>query len=780
MKTHAKRLAALLTTSIAVTGTVAYGTPAAAQVYAGGNSGVANVSVASGNVYIVRGDSGQQVGAAINAPLVPGDYLATGSGSQAEAQFDGASMLRLASNTQIRFVNLRPGSREVQLAAGTVGLAEEQGGGGGEQIDTPSLTVRPTQSGDYRVSVLGNGQTRVTVRSGAATIATANGSESLGPGSTLVADGSGVGLQNPIGFDSFDQFNISRDQAVVSSYNANPYVSPQLAGYSNFAQYGRWQNVPGYGEAWAPNNQSQNNFAPYQNGQWVWEPGSGYTWVDNSPTGYATSHYGSWFNNQNHGGWLWQPPATQYQNSSSSLASAWLPAAVSFFLSGNNGNSGAGLGSILGSGAGGAGGLLGSLSGLFGSGNADNSNTNIGWIPLAPGEQYQPWYGQNNSYPATSVSSVPNVTNIYNYYSNARYNRAVTMIPVSAWRRGNFKSRVSVPTQQLRQVVLIRGAVPIVPTTANLRYTPVVKAAHPIVLSRTFTAPRLAARAPAVTHIAFKAQQAQIQSIAGVRPKVVQLAPRKVALAPPAYRPVVRPPVRLAVIKPVAPVMPHIAHLMAPGARPIRTATPIVKAVPHAAPVQHSKTTLATPVSGATHPVTQPKAAIARPIHTTAPLLKPALHVPAPVVIKHAAPVHTIAPAIHTVAPVVKPVAAPVVHTVAPVLKPVTAPVVHTVAPVVKPVTAPVVHTVAPVVKPVTAPVVHTVAPVVKPVTAPVVHTVAPVVKPVTAPPVAPAVKPLPRETAPAAAPVHTVAPPTVKSEKKPAEPAIKPSTPAG
>ena len=152
------RLAVMLVASITVTGVVAYNSPATAQAYGGSYSGVAEVSVANGNVYIVRGDSGQQVGAAINAPLVAGDYLATGSNSNAEAQFDGVSMLRLASNTQVRFVNLNPGSREVQLAAGTVGLAEEQSNSGGVQIDTPSLTVRPNQSGDTRVSVLGNGK----------------------------------------------------------------------------------------------------------------------------------------------------------------------------------------------------------------------------------------------------------------------------------------------------------------------------------------------------------------------------------------------------------------------------------------------------------------------------------------------------------------------------------------------------------------------------------------------------------------------------------------------
>jgi len=541
---------------MAAVAVVAYATSATAQTYNDGSPGVANVSVANGSVVIVRGDSGAQVAATINAPLVPADYIATGAGSNAEVQFDGISMLRLANNTQVRFVNLSPNSREVQLGAGTVDLAELQGADGSPQIDTPSLTVRPNQTGDYRVTV-SNGETLVTVRSGAATITTANGSQTLAPGGTLVANGSSITMQDAIGLDSFDQFNISRDQAAVSAYNSNPYLSPQLAGYSNLANYGQWENVPNYGYAWAPNNQSQTNFAPYQNGQWVWEPGSGYTWVDNAPSGYTTSHYGTWFNNPSYGGWLWQPPATQTQTSSTSLASSWLPAVVSFFLTGNNGSSVGSLQSLLG--------------GLGNSSNATTSNTNIGWIPLAPGEQYQPWYGQNYTYPSTNVTNVPNVTNLYNYYSNAQYYRGVTMVPVSAWRNGNFTRLVVVRPQQLKQVVLIRGAVPIVPSTENLHYTSVITVKHPIVLSRTFAVPRFAAKAPIVTRLSFKTQQALIQSIISVRPKVEPLPPRTVKLEHPVYHPIVHAPMHVPTI--VRPT-PHPAVTHKPTPRPVVTHKP--------------------------------------------------------------------------------------------------------------------------------------------------------------------------------------------------------------
>jgi hypothetical protein len=318
--------------------------------------------------------------------------------------------------------------------------------------------------------------------------------------------------------------------------------------------------VPNYGYAWAPNNQT--NFAPYQNGQWVAEPGYGYTWVPSQPWGYAPSHYGSWFNNAAYGGWLWQPPAYQNQMTSGGLASAWAPALVTFFLTGSNGG----------------GDLSGLLSALLGGGSAypNYGNANIGWIPLAPGETYQPWYGQN-SYPPTSVTNVTNITNIYNYYGNGRYYRGITMVPVTAWRAGNFRHPLSVRPNQSRQIVFLRGAIPIVPTTANLRYSPVAVVKRPIVVSRTFSTPRFAAKAPVVAR--FSAQQAAITRIASVKPKTVALRAH-VVTAHPVYRPAPHPAVHPVTIlipaplpaRPVAPVHPR--PVTAPAPRPVATVHP--------------------------------------------------------------------------------------------------------------------------------------------------------------------------------------------------------------
>ncbi|MBV9271033.1 MAG: FecR domain-containing protein, partial [Candidatus Eremiobacteraeota bacterium] len=635
---------------------LAYTGPASAQSYSSGYYGLANISYTSGPTTIVRGDSGAQVAATTNAPIAPGDYVATGPGF-AELQFDGSSMLRLANNTQVRLGNMSPGSREIQVANGTVVLAVLSGNSGSAQIDTPSATVRPNQNGDYRVSVLGNGETLVTVRRGSATVSSANGTQTLRPGETFVSNGNSVAMQSPVGFDSFDQFNASRDQNAVTAYNANPYISPQLAGYSNLANYGQWQNVPGYGYAWAPNNQSQSNFAPYQNGQWVWEPGYGYTWVDNSPYGYTTSHYGTWFNNSNYGGWLWQPPSSQYQTSSTSLASAFLPAAVSFFLNGGNGLD------------------LTSLLGMLAAGTSNNyGNADIGWIPLAPGEQYRPWYGQNYSYPTTSYSTVPSVTNIYNYYTNARYYRGVTMVPLSSWRSGRFTTRIVPRPGAIRRIALIRGAVPIVPTTSNLRYR-AAAVARPVVLVRTFRAPRLAARAAITSRIAFQTQRARIAAIASAHPRMVTFHSAPAKVTRPIYHPVAHAQIHLAPLAPVrSSVKTAAVHTRAKPAVHAQAKAVVRK---ESKPVFHAQAKpvvrrQTTPVINV-RPKEVPRSEVrtVKPMvpvhHNTAPVQRPVMH-PVPTVV-HRAPAATI---IRTPAPIVHrtvPLERPAMHPAPPVVR---------------------------------------------------------------------------------------------------------------
>ena len=232
--------------------------------------------MAQGNVVINRGDSNDALAAAINAPLFPGDYLSTGGASRAEARFDGISLLRLAQNTQARFINLNPGQREAGLAVGTVMLSLLERDGA-PRVDTASVSVQAKAAGDYRITVTGEGTTYVTVRSGSASIMTGQGEISLEPGSTLVANGRydnpSISYERTIAYDGFDRFNNNRDATLTAAMNASQqYLPPALVGYTDFAANGRWDNVPDYGNVWFP--QQDANWAPYRDGRWTWEAGN--------------------------------------------------------------------------------------------------------------------------------------------------------------------------------------------------------------------------------------------------------------------------------------------------------------------------------------------------------------------------------------------------------------------------------------------------------------------------------------------------------------------------
>src|SRR4051794_2131574 len=80
--------------------------------------GVARLSVMNGEVSVRRGDSGDYVAAAVNAPLAAGDRVLTGPNSRAELQFDWANMIRVGSDAEVRLAELESRRYLIQVARG--------------------------------------------------------------------------------------------------------------------------------------------------------------------------------------------------------------------------------------------------------------------------------------------------------------------------------------------------------------------------------------------------------------------------------------------------------------------------------------------------------------------------------------------------------------------------------------------------------------------------------------------------------------------------------------
>jgi hypothetical protein len=341
----------------------------------------------------------------------------------------------------MRFTHLDQSTRSVQLAAGTLDVRLLHGTDGTTTIDTPSITVEPRRAGSYRVTVTPDGQTLVTVRAGDAQINTPQGSQDLQPGSTLVAQGEAanpsIQTEAAIALDDFDHFNAERDRADTPAVADAAFVNPDIGGVEDLDANGKWVVDGSYGHVWVPANVGPD-WAPYRDGRWVWEEGYGWTWIAAEPWGWAPYHYGSWYNSPAYG-WCWYPPQP-------AVFVPWRPALVAFI------------------GFGGGGGF--SLG--FGGGAAFGS---IGWVPLAPFEPYHPWWGNRYGYgygPAVTNINV-NITNV-TVYKNVQYN-AVTSVTSQRFLQGNFTHNVPVPQAQLAQAHVFRGAIPVVPTASNLRFT---------------------------------------------------------------------------------------------------------------------------------------------------------------------------------------------------------------------------------------------------------------------------------------------------------------------
>ncbi len=399
------------------------GTAAFAQDRTAPERGVARLSIVNGDVSVQRGDSDARSAGAVNAPLMTGDVVAAGQGGRAEVQFDGANMVRLDSNSEVRLADVKPGQYQMQVGRGTVIFSQVRDSRAQIEIDTPQLAIHPKQKGAYRITVYDD-HSEITVRVGQAEIFTPNGSETLDPGKTMMVRGNPSDpefqMENAIEQDDFDHWNAGRDQQLNRSTSSRR-VNPDIYGTEDMDDSGRWVNTPDYGAVWTPT--VSPDWAPYHDGQWVWEDYYGWTWVSYEPWGWAPYHYGRWFFRVGIG-WCWYPGPVF-------VPCYWSPALVAFFG--------------------------------FGGG--------FGWVPLGPFEVVHRWWGPGFYGGAGFHGVLVAHTDIHSAYRNARVAGGVTGVSEHDFANGHFTNPVHVTGEQLRNASLVKGQVPVTPTAASLRYS---------------------------------------------------------------------------------------------------------------------------------------------------------------------------------------------------------------------------------------------------------------------------------------------------------------------
>jgi FecR protein len=325
--------------------------------------GVARVSFVQGDVSSQVGGNGDWVALTVNAPISPGDRVATAANSRTEIQLDAANILRLSNNTTANVVSLNRTGIQVQIGQGLASYTVVRDSDANPEIDTPNAAIHPNGAGDLRIAVDSDSETKITVRSGSADISTPQGSTHVERGQMITVQGTDdpqYRVDAAPGADGWDSWNDDRDRHVLSAQSWHK-TDPYYTGSEDLDTYGTWSEVPDYGHVWTPSNPDPN-WAPYRAGRWVWTPYYGWTWVSTEPWGWAPYHYGRWFV---YGGrWSWWPgPVAAYP----AYYPVWAPAYVSFF-----GWGGGGFGIGVGFGFG------------FGS---------VGWFPIGPCDWFHPWWG---------------------------------------------------------------------------------------------------------------------------------------------------------------------------------------------------------------------------------------------------------------------------------------------------------------------------------------------------------------------------------------------------
>src|SRR5579875_3275089 len=237
--------------------------PAADQQHAAGR-----LSIIQGDVNVRRGDNGELVAAVMNAPVFTQDHVQTSPGSRAEIELDYANLVRLAPNTDIGFADLAYHRYQLQLGAGTIIYRVLRNANSQAEIDTPSIAIHPLSEGEYRVSVLDDGTTMISVRSGQVEIYSPRGSQRLDAGHTFLVRGNPSDPEFQPTYeparDQFDDWSAGRDRDLLASQSYR-YVSPDIDGAEDLDHYGNW--VPSqYGQVWEPQPPTQD-WAPYSYGE---------------------------------------------------------------------------------------------------------------------------------------------------------------------------------------------------------------------------------------------------------------------------------------------------------------------------------------------------------------------------------------------------------------------------------------------------------------------------------------------------------------------------------
>src|SRR5215813_5110383 len=298
---------------------------------------VVRINLIKGDVSLKRKDSSDWVNARLNAPLVEGDSIATGSNSQVELQIDARNFVRLASDSLLSIVTLRELGVALSLSEGTatIRLARFDIDKEYFEVDAPKSTIAAQTIGVYRIDAPPKSLVRLTVREGGSARIysdTAGFTVREGTSATLIYEGANAAEWQTASLtttDTWDDWVNEREHYLAARFKYDDnmrYYDDAIWGAEDLSSYGDWIYTNDYGWIWRPSASiisSYADWAPYRYGRWEWLPPYGWTWIGDEPWGWAPYHYGRWVYYDNY--WAWCPHG--YYRSQRSW---WRPALVAF------------------------------------------------------------------------------------------------------------------------------------------------------------------------------------------------------------------------------------------------------------------------------------------------------------------------------------------------------------------------------------------------------------------------------------------------------------------
>ena len=342
--------------------------------------GYLRISLIEGDAQINTEDTGDWVPASLNMPLKDGDRIWVPEGSRIELQLIDGTALRLDEKSALDVLTLEKDSYQFYLPEGRAYANFKGARGSLLQIDTPQSSVRAYERAIFRIDILNDRHTDISIYQGFVYAESQEGKNRVDQNRTLaLREGFPAELGPMVAPDEWERWNQNRNRIYADRRPPSRYLPEELYSYaSDFEDHGRWVYARGYGNVWTPTAVVSVGWAPYRMGRWVWIRGD-YVWISYEPWGWVPYHYGRWAFVSSIG-WCWVPPSRR--------AVYWGPGFVGWI----------------------------------------QTPTHVSWVPLAPREIYygHGYYGPHSVNITNININTINVGKVV--YRNVHVHNAVTVV----------------------------------------------------------------------------------------------------------------------------------------------------------------------------------------------------------------------------------------------------------------------------------------------------------------------------------------------------------------